>query len=167
MAYSVKLPPKLAPEESIAGSPYLSGVVIPVMTGDKTAIDFPFSLAEEVTETQPVQIGSPGKRLGAFTSCLWCGSGTWARHGGLPTCPSCSRSWPMDRTPEAAKAHLWRLLDLWAGMDESQTTTAVTSGQPVPVWTEANVKALYEDIMDVFSATPEANGWLQEWRGRR
>jgi len=73
----------------------------------------------------------------------------------------------MDRTPEAAKAHLWRLLDLWAGMDESQTTTAVTSGQPVPVWTEANVKALYEDIMDVFSATPEANGWLQEWRGRR
>jgi hypothetical protein len=32
------------------------------------------------------------------------------------------------------------------------------------VWPEANVRALYEDIMDVFEEHPEANVWFREWR---
>ena len=128
-------------------------------------LSFPFSLAEEVTDHPPLPSRAGAKRLGAFATCLWCGSGTWTRHVGLPTCPACSRSWPMERTPEKAKAHLWRLLDLWAGMDEEQTTESAVSGQPVPVWTEANVKALLDDILDLFSAAPQdADGWFREWR---
>ncbi len=36
---------------------------------------------------------------------------------------------------------LWSLLDTWAGIDER-------------AWSEANVKALYDDIMDVFQENP-------------
>jgi hypothetical protein len=126
---------------------------------------FPFSLSNEVADHPPLPSKAGAKRLGAFATCLWCGSGTWVRLGGLPTCPSCSRSSSLDRTSEQVKAHLWRLLDLWAGMDESQTTESVMSGQPVPVWTEANIKALYEDILDLFSAFPkDADRWFREWR---
>jgi hypothetical protein len=49
------------------------------------------------------------------------------------------------------KARLWDLLDTWAGMDET-------------TWPEANVKALYDDIMDIFGEYPEADGWFREWR---
>jgi len=97
------------------------------------------------------------KRIGRFTACLWCGDGTWVRYGGLPTCPSCAQ-------PRKAKAHLWRLLDTWATMDETAMTESVLTGQPVPVWTAANVKALNEDIMAVFNAHAEATEWFREWR---
>jgi hypothetical protein len=31
-------------------------------------------------------------------------------------------------------------------------------------WPEANVKALYEDIMDIFREYPAAETWFAEWR---
>ncbi len=91
------------------------------------------------------------KKIGAFKPCLWCGVGTWIRYAGLPTCLTCARSWPETRTPDGARAYLWRLMDTWGSMDES-------------TWQEANVKALYEDILDLFKAHPQAEGWFKEWR---
>ncbi len=49
------------------------------------------------------------------------------------------------------KARLWRLLDTWASMDES-------------AWPEANVRALSEDIMDIFMEHSEAESWFRDWR---
>jgi hypothetical protein len=104
----------------------------------------------KATLDTPAEPGT--KRLGAFTPCLWCGVGTWVRYGGLPTCLPCARSWPASRTPGKDKAHLWRLLDIWAGMDEA-------------TWQGAAVKALYEDIMDVFEGhAKDADRWFREWR---
>ena len=55
-------------------------------------------------------------------------------------------------TSEPPRDRLWRCLDTWASMDE-------------PAWPEANVRALYEDIMDIFHDRPhEADGWFREWR---
>lgn len=52
----------------------------------------------------------------------------------------------------APAVRLTRLLDTWSGMDESK-------------WTEANVAALYQDILDVFKAHPvAADGWYQTWK---
>jgi len=31
-------------------------------------------------------------------------------------------------------------------------------------WPEANVKAMYDDIMDIFTAHPEAESWFRTWR---
>ncbi len=42
-------------------------------------------------------------------------------------------------------------MDTWTGMDEA-------------AWPEANVKALYEDIMDIFGEYQEADAWFREWR---
>ncbi|MBI4537174.1 MAG: hypothetical protein HY712_04365 [candidate division NC10 bacterium] len=50
------------------------------------------------------------------------------------------------------RERLTRHLDAWTGMDEA-------------AWSEANVKALHEDIMDIFRDHPrEADGWFREWR---
>ena len=49
------------------------------------------------------------------------------------------------------RARLWHLLGQWAGMDEA-------------AWSEANFKALYEDIMDIFRDHPEADAWFRAWR---
>lgn len=50
------------------------------------------------------------------------------------------------------RVRLLSYLDTWAGMDEAK-------------WTEASVKALYDDIMDIFHDHPrEADGWFREWR---
>lgn len=56
----------------------------------------------------------------------------------------------LDR-PADPKARLWMLLDTWAIMDEAG-------------WSEANVKALYNDILDLFQEYPEADTWFREWR---
>ncbi len=56
----------------------------------------------------------------------------------------------LDR-PSGAEARLRSLLDTWASMDES-------------AWPEANVKALHEEIMDIFRDHPEANSWFRAWR---
>ena len=53
--------------------------------------------------------------------------------------------------PPVARTALWRLLDRWARLE-----TAAGS--------EANVKALYDAILDVFAAYPEAGLWYQAWR---
>ncbi len=53
--------------------------------------------------------------------------------------------------PVEPKARLWILLDAWAGMDEATCS-------------EANVKALHDDILDLFSSHPEADRWFREWR---
>jgi hypothetical protein len=53
-----------------------------------------------------------------------------------------------DATP---RTRLVRCLDLWATMDEA-------------TWSEPNVKALLDDIMDLFREYPEADGWFAEWR---
>jgi len=49
------------------------------------------------------------------------------------------------------KERLFGYLDAWATMDEA-------------AWPEANVKALYDDIMDIFQEHPEAEKWYREWR---
>lgn len=54
-------------------------------------------------------------------------------------------------TSEGPRGRLWVLLSTWAGMDEA-------------VWSEANVRALYDDIMDLFRDYREANAWFREWR---
>ena len=53
--------------------------------------------------------------------------------------------------PPGPQGRLWLLLDTWAGMDEA-------------AWPEANIKALYEDLMDIFRDHPEAETWYREWR---
>jgi hypothetical protein len=60
---------------------------------------------------------------------------------------------PWDRLtrPPDPQARLVEYLNAWAGMDEA-------------AWPEANVKALYDDIMDIFKAHPEAERWFREWR---
>ena len=57
---------------------------------------------------------------------------------------------PLYHAPDP-KARLWFLLDLWASMHEAE-------------WSEANVNALYEDIMDLFRDHEEADAWFREWR---
>jgi len=53
---------------------------------------------------------------------------------------------------DSPKARLHQLLATWAWMDES-------------AWPEANVQALYEDILDLFRDHPgEADAWFKEWR---
>ncbi len=101
----------------------------------------------------PATLAGLGKKrkLGAIKPCLWCGTGTFVRYAALPTCLYCARSWPGNADPEAARAYLWRLLDLWNGMDEA-------------TWPEANVKAIYDDVLDLFREHPEANAWFRAWR---
>ena len=95
----------------------------------------------------PTDAGSPwpaalaylgSKTVGPFTPCPWCGAGTWVRYATVPTCLACTRSWPTDRTPEAARegarGMLWTLLDLWAGMDETR-------------WRMAEVTALRDQVL--------------------
>jgi hypothetical protein len=59
--------------------------------------------------------------------------------------------WELLTHPSDPRERLSEYLNTWAGMDEF-------------VWPEANVRALYEDIMDVFEEHPEANVWFREWR---
>lgn len=49
------------------------------------------------------------------------------------------------------RERLTRYLDTWVGMSEA-------------TWSEANVKALYEDILDVFKDHPDADTWFRAWR---
>ncbi len=58
----------------------------------------------------------------------------------------------LDPLPSDPKARLWRLLDIRAGQDDATET-------------EANVKAVHEDIMDLFREhSREAAGWFSAWR---
>jgi hypothetical protein len=50
-------------------------------------------------------------------------------------------------------------------MDEDAMSPSASSSEKVPVRTEANVKALNEDIMDIFAEHAEANAWFRAWRG--
>jgi len=58
---------------------------------------------------------------------------------------------PPKAYPPGPQGRLSLLLDTWAGMDEA-------------VWPEANVKALYDDIMDIFRDHPDADTWFKAWR---
>jgi hypothetical protein len=55
--------------------------------------------------------------------------------------------------PPGPRGRLWGLLDTWTSMDEA-------------AWPEANVKAVFDDIMDIFRDHPEADAWYREWRGK-
>lgn len=59
--------------------------------------------------------------------------------------------WDLLIHPPDPRERLTEYLDAWAGMDEA-------------AWPEANVNALYEDIIDIFRDYPEADRWYQEWR---
>jgi len=60
--------------------------------------------------------------------------------------------WNVLTHPPDPRERLIGYLDAWATMDEA-------------AWPEANVRALYDDIMDLFRAHPaEADGWFQAWR---
>ena len=56
--------------------------------------------------------------------------------------------------PPEPKAQLWSLLDTLASMDET-------------VWTQEAVDRLKDEILDVFDAYPEADGWYRAWRVAR
>ena len=59
--------------------------------------------------------------------------------------------WDLLTHPPDPRQPLTKYLEAWAGMDEV-------------AWPEANVKALYDDIMDIFRECPEAERWFREWR---
>ena len=59
--------------------------------------------------------------------------------------------WNLLTHPPDPRERLTEYLNVWAGMNEA-------------AWPEANVKALYEDIMDIFREYPEAEGWFRDWR---
>ncbi len=70
---------------------------------------------------------------------------------GRPVAPVKPGPWDLLTHPPDPRERLTGYLDTWAGMDEA-------------TWTEASVKALFDDIMDVFRDHPEADGWFREWR---
>jgi hypothetical protein len=59
--------------------------------------------------------------------------------------------WELLVHPADPRERLILYLDTWAGMDEA-------------TWPEANVKALYEDLLELFGDHPEAEGWYRDWR---
>ena len=59
--------------------------------------------------------------------------------------------WELLTRPQDPRERLILYLDTWATMSEDE-------------WPEANVRALYEDIMDLFRDKPEADAWFREWR---
>ncbi len=59
--------------------------------------------------------------------------------------------WELIAHPADPRARLIGYLEAWASMDEA-------------VWREANIRALYDDIMDIFREYPEAETWFNEWR---
>lgn len=59
--------------------------------------------------------------------------------------------WELLAHPLDPRERLTAYLNAWADMDES-------------VWQEANVIALYEDIMDLFKSHSEAEVWFRDWR---
>lgn len=59
--------------------------------------------------------------------------------------------WDLLAHPPGPRDRLTEYLNAWASMDEG-------------VWPEANVRALYEDIMDIFREYPKAEGWYREWQ---
>ncbi len=63
----------------------------------------------------------------------------------------CSAPWDLLTHPSEPRERLTEYMDAWANMDES-------------AWPEANVRALYEDIMDLFKAHHQAETWYQEWK---
>ena len=75
--------------------------------------------------------------------------------GAEPVGPAAPRTapapWDLLTHPPDPRERLTGCLDTWTGMDEA-------------AWPEANVKALYEDIMDIFREYPEADAWYREWR---
>jgi len=59
--------------------------------------------------------------------------------------------WALASLTVDPRDRLWALLEVWATLDETE-------------WPEANVKALYEDIMDIFRDHREAEEWYRGWR---
>lgn len=60
-------------------------------------------------------------------------------------------TWELLAHPLDPRERLTACLNAWAGMDED-------------LWPEANVRALYEDIMDIFLQYQEAESWYREWK---
>ncbi len=59
--------------------------------------------------------------------------------------------WELLAHPPDPRERLTAYLNAWANMDEA-------------TWPEPNVKALYEDIMDVLRDHPQSETWFREWR---
>jgi hypothetical protein len=59
--------------------------------------------------------------------------------------------WELLTRPQDPRDRLAEYLGTWATMDEA-------------AWPEANVRALYDDIMDLFRDHPEADAWFRRWR---
>jgi hypothetical protein len=76
-----------------------------------------------------------------------------ASHRPLDSSPQATGPAPWDllTQPAEPRDRLTLYLNAWAGMDEA-------------AWPEANVRALYDDIMDIFRDHPEADAWFAEWR---
>ncbi len=65
--------------------------------------------------------------------------------------PADPAPWELLARPQDPRERLTGYLDACASMDDA-------------AWPEANVKALYEDIMDIFRDHSEAEAWYREWR---
>lgn len=65
--------------------------------------------------------------------------------------PPAPAPWEGLAHPTDPRERLIGYLNAWAEMDEAQ-------------WPQANVRALLEDILDVFRDHPEAEAWYREWR---
>ncbi len=59
--------------------------------------------------------------------------------------------WDLLTHPPEPRERLIVYLEAWACMNEAE-------------WPKPNVRALYEDIMDIFWKHPEADGWFRDWR---
>ena len=67
------------------------------------------------------------------------------------TPPPDAKLWDVLTPTKDPRERLASYLDALADLDET-------------AWPEANVRALHEDIMDIFREHPEAGRWLREWR---
>ncbi len=92
------------------------------------------------------------------TRLNWTAIGELARRGALANPENAgirTKQTPWDLLTHSldARERLTGYLDAWGSMEEA-------------AWPEANVKALYDDIMDIFRDHSEADGWYREWRTR-
>ncbi len=68
-----------------------------------------------------------------------------------PVSPVTRAPWAQLTHPQDPRERLTGYLDAWASMNEAE-------------WPQANVKALYDDILDIFRDYPEAEAWYRAWR---
>ncbi len=96
----------------------------------------------------PALPGWGDKTLGPLTRCLVCQGATWVRFGFVPLCLACARKAPAPLDPET---RLSSFLTTWFTLDEK-------------AWSQGDVDAIKNIVMDIFRDHSEAESWFREWR---